>query len=106
MCDVNGKAPLHTYADFLRAYEAQADEIVDAIAATITNARGGLNWLRAQPLDLEEVRRALDSISRDGKRAVELVLGLRALVNGVPKADGSRSQSFEYRRVDVEPNVG
>ena len=40
---------------FERTYDAQVHEMADAIAATVTNAQVGLNWLRAQPLNLEEV---------------------------------------------------
>jgi len=29
--------------------------VADAIAVTVTNAQAGLNWLRAQPLNLEEL---------------------------------------------------
>ena len=82
--EVNGKVTLQISPEFLCAYEVQIHEIVDAIAAVVTNAQAGLNWLRAQPLDLEEVRRAFNSIAKDGKRAGEIVVQLRALMNEVP----------------------
>jgi hypothetical protein len=89
MSDVNGKVPPQISAEFLRTYDAQTHESIDAIAATVTNAQAGLNWLRAQPVDLEEVRRALNSVAKDGKRAGESVVGLRALMNKLPTADGA-----------------
>jgi hypothetical protein len=80
--DANSQVPLQTSAEFVRTY-AQAHEIVDAITAAVTNAEAGLNWLRAEPPDLEEVRQALNGIASDGKRAVEIVVRLRALMNKV-----------------------
>ena len=85
----NDQVPLQTSAEFVRTYHAQAHEIADAITAAVTNAQAGLNWLNAQPLDLEEVRKALNSIVNDGKRACEIVVRLRALMNKVPTVDGA-----------------
>ena len=65
--------------------------MADAIPATVTNAQAGLNWLRAQPLDQEEVRKALNSIVDNGKRACEIIVGLRALMQKVAAADRHRS---------------
>jgi hypothetical protein len=89
MSDVNGKVPPQISADFLNTYEVQTHAIVDAIASAVTNAQAGLNWLRTSPLDLEEARRALDSIAKDSKRAFEIIVRLRALSNPVPTADGA-----------------
>jgi hypothetical protein len=83
--DAKGQVPLQTSAEFVRTYSAQAHEIVDAITAVVTNAKAGLNWLRAEPPNLEEVRQALDGIASDGKRAAEIVVRLRALMNKVPQ---------------------
>jgi len=79
--DGKGQVPLQTSAEFMRTYNAQAHEIVDAITAAVNSAQAGLNWLRAEPADLEEVRQALNFIASDGKRAAELVIRLRALMN-------------------------
>jgi hypothetical protein len=79
--DTKGQVPLQTSVEFLRTYDAHAHEIVDAITAAVTNAQAGLNWLSAQPVDLEEVRRALNRIAKDGKRAGEIIVRLRALMN-------------------------
>jgi hypothetical protein len=81
--DAKGQVPLQTSAEFVRTYNAQAHEIVDAITAAVTNAEAGLNWLRAEPPDLEKVRQALNGIASDGKRAAEIVVRLRALMNKV-----------------------
>ena len=83
--DVKGQVPLQTSAEFVRTYDAQ---IADVITATLVNAQAGLNWLGAQPLNLEEVRNTLDRIAADGMRACEILVRLRALMNKVPTADG------------------
>jgi len=69
-----GEAPLQTSADFVCTYSA----VVDALTATILNAEAALKWLGTQPPDLEEARRALNTIAKDGKRAGELIVRLRA----------------------------
>ena len=76
--DAKGQVPLQTAAEFVRAYNAQAHEIVDAITAAVTRAQAGLNWLRAEPPDLEEVRQVLNFIASDGNRAAEIVIRLQA----------------------------
>ena len=83
MNDAKSQVPLQTSAELVRTYNAQAREIVDAITAAVTNAEAGLNWLCAEPPDLEGVQLALDGIASDGKRAAELVVRLRALMNKV-----------------------
>jgi hypothetical protein len=79
--DAKGRLPSQTSAEFARTFKAQAHEIVDAITAVVINAEAGSNWLCAEKPDLEGVRLALDGIASDGKRAAELVLRLRALMN-------------------------
>ena len=68
--------PFWASAEFVRTCVAQAHKIADAIAPTLTNVHTGLNWLRAQSLDLEGVRRLLTSIANDGRRAGEIVVRL------------------------------
>src|SRR6476620_3077894 len=58
--DATAQVPLQTSAEFVRTYNAQAHEIIDAITAAVTRAQAGLNWLRAEPPDLEEVRQVLN----------------------------------------------
>jgi hypothetical protein len=87
--DAKGQVPLQTSAEFLRTYNAQAPEIVDAITAAVISAQAGLNWLRAEPPDLEEVRTVLNFIASDGNRAAEIVIRLQALIEKVPTADAA-----------------
>jgi hypothetical protein len=87
--DAKVQVPLQTSAEFERTHNAQAHEIVDAMTAAVTNAQAGLNWLRAEPPDLEEVRQVLNLIARDGKRAAEIVTRLHALIEKVPTADAA-----------------
>jgi hypothetical protein len=87
--DAKGQVPLQTSAEFVRTYNAQAHEIVDAITAAVTYAEAGLNWLRAEPPDLEEVRQVLNFIASDGKRAAEIVIRLQALIKKMPTADAA-----------------
>jgi hypothetical protein len=80
--DAKGEGPLHTSAEFVRTYSA----IVDALTATVINAQAGLDWLSAQPSNLEEVRRVLNTIADDGKRAGEIVVRLQAPMKETPTA--------------------
>ena len=81
--NANGQLPLQTSAEFVRTFNAQVHEIVDTITAVVINAEAGSTWLCAEPPDLEGVRLALDGIASDGRRAAELVVRLRALINKV-----------------------
>jgi len=88
--DPKSQESFQTSADHDRTCNVQVREIVDATAATIVNAEAGLNWLRAEPPDLERVRQVLNSIAGDGKRAAENLARLRALMKRMPTADGLR----------------
>jgi hypothetical protein len=81
--DVKGQVSSQASAEFVRTYHAQAHVIADAISAALINAEAGLNWLCAEPPDLEGARRALHGIASDGKRATEVVAQLRALMTKV-----------------------
>jgi PAS domain S-box-containing protein len=61
-----------------------AHEVNQPIAATVTNAQAALRWLSAQPPDLHEVGNSLRRIVEDGKRAGNVIGGIRALINKVP----------------------
>jgi PAS domain S-box-containing protein len=61
-----------------------AHEVNQPIAATVTNAQAALRWLRARPPNLDEVRYSLDRIVEDGKRAGNVIGGIRALIHKVP----------------------
>lgn len=79
MTETNGQVPLQTSAELVRNYGT----IANAITATVLNAQAGLDWLNAQPPDLEEVRRSLNSIANDGKRAGEVIVRVGSPMNPV-----------------------
>ncbi|MGO9818839.1 MAG: sensor histidine kinase, partial [Acidocella sp.] len=61
-----------------------AHEVSQPIAATIMSAHAALRWLGAEPPALEEVRRSLDKIIRDGHRARDVIDRIRALIKKAP----------------------
>jgi PAS domain S-box-containing protein len=61
-----------------------AHEVIQPIAATVTNAETALSWLRLGSSHLEEVQQALTSIVEDGLRAAEVVKRIRALMKKTP----------------------
>ena len=61
-----------------------AHEVNQPIGAAIAHANAALNWLRPQPPNLEEVRRALDFIVKSGVRASEVIDRVRALTKKAP----------------------
>ncbi|WP_284270774.1 ATP-binding protein [Bradyrhizobium iriomotense] len=61
-----------------------AHEISQPIAATVANARAGLNWLGARPPNLDEVGQTLGWIISDGMRASEIISRIRALIKNAP----------------------
>ena len=61
-----------------------AHEINQPITATVTNAHAALRWLGARPPDLEEVRKALGRIVKDGSRAGDVIGRIRALIKKAP----------------------
>jgi PAS domain S-box-containing protein len=57
-----------------------AHEINQPLTAVVTNGNACMRWLtRSQP-DLKEAREAVQRIIRDGKRASEVIAGIRALL--------------------------
>ena len=86
--DATDQVPLQISVESVPTCNAQAHAMIDAITAMVTNAQAGLNWLRAQPLNLEEVEQSLNNIARNGKRACELVVQLRAAMK-VPTQQGT-----------------
>jgi signal transduction histidine kinase len=56
-----------------------AHEINQPLAAIVTNSNAAVRWLNATPPDLGEVRAALARIAGDGRRASEVIGGIRAL---------------------------
>jgi two-component system sensor kinase FixL len=61
-----------------------AHEVSQPIAAVVTNADAALNWLRAQPPNLDEVRHTLGQIVDDGHRAGHVIDRIRALIKKTP----------------------
>jgi C4-dicarboxylate-specific signal transduction histidine kinase len=57
-----------------------AHEINQPIAAIVMNGSAGLRWLNKDEPDVEEARSALTRLVSDGKRAGNVIRGLRALV--------------------------
>jgi PAS domain S-box-containing protein len=68
-----------------------AHEVKQPIAATVSNAQAALRWLAREPPELDEVRQALASIVKDGKRAGDVVGGIRDLIKKAP----SREDRFD-----------
>ena len=75
-----------------------AHEVRQPIAAVVTNAQAGLNWLGAQPPDLEEVRQTLGCIVRDGMRAGDVIGRIRALIEKAPP----RKEDLEINEAVLE----
>lgn len=61
-----------------------AHEISQPIGAVVNNAQAALNWLSAQPPDLEEVRQTLREIVNVGMRAGDVISRIRALIKKQP----------------------
>jgi C4-dicarboxylate-specific signal transduction histidine kinase len=61
-----------------------APEVIQPIAATVTNAEAALLWLGRQPPDLEEARQALAQIVQDATRAADIVDRIRAIMKKAP----------------------
>jgi PAS domain S-box-containing protein len=59
-------------------------EVMQPIAAGITNAQAALRCLVMQPPDVEEVRRALGRIVNEGNRAANVIDRIRSLVKKAP----------------------
>jgi PAS domain S-box-containing protein len=59
-------------------------EVMQPIAAGITNARAALRCMGSQPPALEEVRRALGRIVNEGNRATDVIDRIRSLVKKAP----------------------
>ncbi|UQR63019.1 hypothetical protein LRP30_40875 [Bradyrhizobium sp. C-145] len=81
----NGADSLDAPVELVRTYIA----VVNAITANVLNAQAGSEWLSAEPQNLEEVRRSLNSIADDGMRAGEALVRLRSLMEKVSIVDGA-----------------
>lgn len=61
-----------------------AHEVNQPLAAMVANAAASMRWLAADPPQTEKARRALQSITEDGRRAGEVIKRVRALVQRRP----------------------
>jgi C4-dicarboxylate-specific signal transduction histidine kinase len=59
---------------------ALAHELSQPLTAVLTNAQAARHFLNREPLDVEQVRGALDDIIRNDKRAAAVIDRLRALL--------------------------
>jgi PAS domain S-box-containing protein len=57
-----------------------AHEVNQPLAAVVTNANASLRWLAATPPNLDEVRKAILRIIRDGTRAGDVITRIRTLL--------------------------
>jgi C4-dicarboxylate-specific signal transduction histidine kinase len=87
-----------------------AHEVNQPIAATVSNAQAGLRWLNRQPPDLDEVRESLACIAEDGKRAGEVIAGIRDLIKKAPprkdrvELNGAIREVIEITRSEAVKN--
>ena len=61
-----------------------AHEVNQPITAMIGNAEAALRWLTRRPPDLEETKRLLANIAKDGRRAASVVTRIRDLTRKTP----------------------
>ncbi len=59
-----------------------AHEINQPLTAIVTSGHAGLRWLEQEPADLDKVRRNLDRIVADAKRASDVIARVRTLARG------------------------
>jgi C4-dicarboxylate-specific signal transduction histidine kinase len=87
-----------------------AHEVNQPIAATVSNAQAGLRWLNRQPPDLDEVREALACIAEDGKRAGDVIAGIRDFMKKAPprkdrvELNGAIREVIELTRSEAVKN--
>lgn len=74
-----------------------AHEINQPLNAIVTNGSAGLRWLSNPEPDLQEVRAAFERIVREGNRASQIIVGIRAMF----KNDG-REASLDLNRLVLE----
>lgn len=61
-----------------------AHEVAQPIGAIVTNAGAGMRWLGAEPPELDETRKVLGRILKDGNRANEVITRIRAMSRKMP----------------------
>jgi PAS domain S-box-containing protein len=75
-----------------------AHEIKQPLAAIVMNAEAGLRWLNRRTPDPDETRLALGSIVKDGRRAADVIEGIRALA----KKSGPHLTALDIREAIEE----
>jgi signal transduction histidine kinase len=75
-----------------------AHEVNQPLAAAVTHAHAALRWLEAQPPSLEDTRRSLAAIIKDGNRAGEIIHRIRGLIKRAP----SRSDQLDINEPILE----
>lgn len=75
-----------------------AHEVNQPISAVVTNADAALNWLGAQPPNLNRAREILGQIADDGNRASQVFDRIRALVKKAPP----RKSRFDFNEAILE----
>ena len=73
----------------VRLMAAIVPEMTQPITAIVTNAQAAQHFLNRQPLDLKEVRHALDRIVRDAFRASDLIHRIRGFLKEAPQEEAS-----------------
>ncbi|MBW9116464.1 AAA family ATPase [Rhizobium cauense] len=67
---------------------AISHDVMQPLVGVVTSGSAGLNWLKADPPDLDAARRALERVVSEGHRAGEVLERTRALVKkSPPKAE-------------------
>jgi C4-dicarboxylate-specific signal transduction histidine kinase len=79
-----GRAHANRVAALGQVAASIAHEVAQPIAAAATSAKAALRWLSAEQPNLKEARHALGCTVDSGKRAVEIVDGIRALFSKAP----------------------
>jgi len=80
-----------------------AHEVNQPLAAIVADANAALNWLAADPPDLERVRESLTAIIGDGERAGRVLQRIRSLLSRSPPRHRSCNLNDVVR--DVGPLV-
>jgi PAS domain S-box-containing protein len=75
-----------------------AHEISQPVAAVVMNADASLRWLSGVPPDLDEAREAIRRITRDGKRAGNVISRLRSLF----KKTGAAKERLDLNEIIEE----
>lgn len=59
-------------------------EVSQPLTAVLTNAEAGLRWMQRPSPDLGEVRRSMEAILAEGRRACEVIKGMKAFLGKEP----------------------